>query len=146
MTYKEAKALLGDADSVNWGRIIGGRSGNVWIERREEGIAVRLYRTDIVTFTPRWIELDTGGWPTRTTCEAITDTTPAHLVSQGGALFVRLAGEDWGSGGHPFYDGIRLTPDGRGLRREQPNRPRSFEPVALESGFTRQPMTRRTYA
>lgn len=143
MTYKEARALLGDAESVNWGRVVGGRTGNVWIERRDDStIAVRLYRTDVVTFTPRWIELDTGGWPTKTTSEAISDTSPVRLYSERGALRIILAGESWDDGGHPFYDGLRISPDGRRLMRDQPNRPETFRPVALESGYTRQPLAR----
>ena len=146
MNYKEARALLDGKERVNWGRIIGGRTGNVWIEAREDGaIAVRLYQTDVVTFTPRWIELDTGGWPTKTTCEAISDTSPVALYSVRGALSLRLAGEDWSDGGHPFFDGIRVSPDGRRIMRAQPHRPEGFEPLPLESGYTRQPLARGRY-
>jgi hypothetical protein len=143
MTHKEAKALLAEAERVNYGKTIfpGGRNGNVWIERRDGAIAARLYQTDVVTFTPRYIELNTGGWPTRTTCQAISDVSPVQVYSERGALQIRLEGEDWNDGGHPFYDGIRVSPDGRRLMRAQPNR--RLERVELESGFTRQPIAGR---
>lgn len=51
------------------------------------------------------------------------------------------AGFDHESGGHPYFDGIRISPDGKRLMRSQPNKPESFEPIYTESGFTGLPLT-----
>lgn len=53
------------------------------------------------------------------------------------------AGFDFESGGHPYFDGIRVSPDGTRLMREQPNRARTFEPVYTTSGFTGETLGRR---
>ena len=140
LTYRKAKAYLGSYDSLNLNRIIGGRKGNTWLERRDGGIALRLYQTDIVLFTPHYIELNTGGWPTKMTTEAMSAFSPIRIYSAGASgLCFKLAGEDWHSDGHPFYDGIRISTDGARLMRSQPNRPESHEPLLMESGFTRTP-------
>ena len=137
MTYQQIKELLGSQDRVNYGSAIGGRKGNVWIERRAGGIAVRLHHTDVVLFTPHWIELDTGGWVTPTTRDAICTLSPVQVASAGkSGWVVRLKGESWQDDGHPYYDGIRISTDGARLMRSQPNRPESFTPARTISGFT----------
>jgi len=50
-----------------------------------------------------------------------------------------LGGFDFASGGHPYFDGIRISPDGSRLMREQPNRPPNFEPVKTVSGWSGEP-------
>jgi hypothetical protein len=46
------------------------------------------------------------------------------------------SGFDFDSGGHPYFDGIRVSPDGKRLMRSQPNRAQTFEPVRTISGIT----------
>jgi hypothetical protein len=46
------------------------------------------------------------------------------------------SGFDFDSGGHPYFDGIRVSPDGKRLMRSQPNRAETFEPVRTISGIT----------
>jgi hypothetical protein len=148
MTYSKARAILkhwakmGDRTGrVNLAKLIVGRKGQVWLEERSGNIAVRLYHTDVVLFTPHYIELRTGGWPTKTTCEAINAYSPVQVASDGrSGLIVRLHGEDWQSGGHPFFEGIRISPDGARVMRSQPHKPTEHEPVLLESGYTGEPI------
>lgn len=56
-----------------------------------------------------------------------------------------VEGHDWASGGHPFFDGIRVSNDGRRLLQSQPNRPENFESVKTISGFTRTALNRYGY-
>jgi len=53
-----------------------------------------------------------------------------------------LGGFDFDSGGHPYFDGIRVSPDGTRLMREQPNRAENFEPIYTTSGWTGEHITR----
>lgn len=87
MDWKSAKAILdgegkrrGPRDSVKIAR-------NTYLERGREfscysyhgkgntddypkgTIGLRLHNTYVVIFTPKWIELNTGGWPTKVTAE-----------------------------------------------------------------------------
>lgn len=181
MTYREANELLGKRDSRKL-------ENNTYLERRgDKKIAVRLHRTDVVIFTPTYVELHTGGWYTKTTAERIRSYAPGNLVADkrgwgvaplaelpcyctrphwtgedarpgmeysytgehdadgkavyewrtcrtcnGSAVHVR---PDWESGGHPFFEGIRVRPDGRGIMKSQPNKPKSYRPVYTESGW-----------
>jgi hypothetical protein len=49
------------------------------------------------------------------------------------------AGIDFESGGHPYFDGIRVSPDGKRIMRSQPNRAQTFEPVKTVSGWSGEP-------
>jgi hypothetical protein len=45
------------------------------------------------------------------------------------------SGYDFDSGGHLFFDGIRISNDGKRLLRTQPHKPSYRRPVRTESGF-----------
>jgi hypothetical protein len=56
--YKEFSAKLGNRSSRKL-------ANNTYLERRNERtLAIRLHATDVVTITPNYIELDSGGWHT----------------------------------------------------------------------------------
>lgn len=202
-SYAQANALLKvkGKDRVKLDR-------NTYLERRgDKSIAVLYHATDIVTYTPWWIELDTGTWYTVSTASRMRDYIPGDiraqkggwswyplaelpcycendkLASSGGIVVIgehkpgtrpkfaeRYEGEsdvnpngkpvyvygtcetcggsaklmrvDWESGGHPFYDGLRIHPSGTRLMRTQPREPRAFRPVYTESGFTGRSLSR----
>lgn len=77
VNYKTAKLRLGDKDRVKLDR-------NTYLERRDDQtIAVRLHATDIVTYTPTYTELDSGGWHTMTTRARMDDYIPMMLTTAG---------------------------------------------------------------
>jgi hypothetical protein len=129
LTYKGAAELLGKRDTRKL-------ANNTYLERRDETtIAIRYHATDVVTFTPRSIVLDSGGWHTKTTWERM-DYSAVRVAGGKSGVVVLLAGESWEGGGHPYYDGIRLNADGTKLTREQPNAPRGLStPIRTQSGW-----------
>jgi hypothetical protein len=60
----------------------------------------------------------------------------------GGSCFAPYL--DW-SNGHPFFDGIRIAPDGRRLLKTQPHKPERHDPIYTRSGFTGDSIHRGTY-
>jgi hypothetical protein len=46
-----------------------------------------------------------------------------------------MRGFDWQSGGHPFFDGIRISADASRLTKNQPYTPAHYSPLKTESGF-----------
>jgi hypothetical protein len=43
-------------------------------------------------------------------------------------------GPDW-ENSHPYFDGMRVSPDGKRLMREQPHKPAIYRPVTTHSGW-----------
>jgi hypothetical protein len=130
LTYKGAAELLGSRDSRKL-------ANNTYLERRFGGaaIAIRYHDTDVVTLTPRSIVLDSGGWHTKTTWERMSYSA-ANVAAGHNGVVVFLADEGWETGGHPYFDGIRLNANGTKLTREQPNAPRGLlRPIRTVSGF-----------
>lgn len=82
---------------------------NTYLVRRDDDkIAMRLHATDVLTFTPDYVELNTGGWYSVTTKDRLNYATGARLYSDRGTWYV---------GGNrerriPFFDGIRLSYSG----------------------------------
>jgi hypothetical protein len=205
MNYKTAKAKFEQGCKTRDGRVKLNR--NTYLERlNDKTFGVRLHNTVIVTITPHWIELDSGGWHTMTTRSRMDAFSPARVFSyrQGWAIFPtvkvdcycvqdadqewpsvavrgeraigkrrvftglyelpdgsestrgdfdaraiyewrmcetcqgtgRRMGQDWDSGGFPYFDGIRIKPDGSGLMKTQPRKPKDWQPVVTESGFS----------
>lgn len=205
VNWKSAVERLGSKDRVKLDR-------NTYLERRaDDKIAVRYHETDVVTYTPLWIELDSGGWHTVSTMDRMRNHIPGDIRSdkygwhwyplaevdcycartedRGGSGIIvngelrpgtelvwtetwqlpdgsqvttlgdragsgdakpvyvvtmcrychgtsHVIGIDWDSGGHPYYDGIRLRNDGRRLHSVQPAKPADWEPVYTRSGFS----------
>ena len=131
MTYQEAKRMLAGRQSRKL-------EGNTYLERRDDfTIAVRFHATDVVTFRPTCTELDSGGWHTKTTAERMSSWGPCRVFGSRGGWRVVPADQGFDSGGWVYFDGMRISPDGRRLRREQPNAPRGLaDPVVTVSGWT----------
>jgi len=73
--FKTAKARLGSKDRVKLDR-------NTYLERVDDKtIVVILHQTAIVTYTPTYTELDSGGWHTMTTRGRIEDYIPMALAT-----------------------------------------------------------------
>lgn len=77
--------------------------------RSENAIAIMLHATDVVTFTPEYAELNTGGWYTMTTKDRINGYSPLRIASDKGRWYVYS--NDWKSK-ILFHDGIRIAYDG----------------------------------
>lgn len=161
----------------------------------DTAIGLRFHGTYVAILTPRWTELYTGGWPTRSTRDRIEYVSGIRVSARGDGWTVYLTrdglpcycerkrdresdwivirgehkpgmelrrtsehnplgkpvyqwetcsvcqgsairtGFDFESGGHPFYDGIRVSADGTRLMRMQPHRPRRAQRIVTESGF-----------
>jgi hypothetical protein len=72
--------------------------------------AIRLHKTDIVTFIDDVIILDTNGWETVTTKARINDHIPglAHVYQRRHVWYVSTNND----GDIPYYDGIKLDWNG----------------------------------
>lgn len=144
-------------------------------EYPDNAIGLRYHETYVAVLTPRWTELFTGGWNTKTTSERINMGLPAYCgvgarASKGWGIYLRKddigcycmndinmvrsrpgaylsrqwnngwsvdvwvpcptcngtlirSSEDYASGGITFYDGIRVSADGKRIMKEQPHKP-----------------------
>jgi hypothetical protein len=226
MNWREARDMLdgkgkrrGPQDSLKIARntvLERGRSFNPALARApvsnsqypETAIGLRFHNTYVAVLTPRWTELNTGGWNTRSTRDRIEFVSGISVGNQSGkgwavyltrddlpcyclrhaeagkptgdperAIVIRgdyapgldfhftgeyegtsdvnpsgkpiyewipcstckgstlRAGIDYESGGHPFYDGIRVSADGKRIMKSQPHKPARVTPVITESGF-----------
>lgn len=100
MTYTSAEATLGNRASRKL-------ANNTYLERRDDdSIAIRLHATDVVTFQPGTVTLNSGGWRTVTTKERLNRVLP--VWSKAGTWYVG------GNGDEPivYDDGITFTDDG----------------------------------
>jgi hypothetical protein len=101
MTYTTAVEQLG-------GRARRKVANNTYLERRDdETVALRLHATDVVTFRPGTITLDTGGWRTVTTKNRINYALP--VFSDKGTWYV---GDYRDGTRHVYADGITFTEAG----------------------------------
>ena len=101
MTYETAAERLGTRSSRKV-------ANNTYLQRRDDStIALRLHETDVVTFRPGTVTLDSGGWRTMTTKDRIGYAVP--LYAQKGVWRV-------GSWNDPsplvYFDGMTLRDDG----------------------------------
>mgnify|MGYP005825807367 FL=1 len=94
-TYQEATDRLGTRDSRKVGN-------NTYLVRRGDNIALRLHRTDVVTFQPdNSVVLDSGGWLTVTTKNRMNEVV--RVYSEKGK---------WYAEGIPYADGMVIHADG----------------------------------
>lgn len=87
-------------------------ANNTWLVRRADGVAVRLWRTDVVTFREDGrIELYTGGWNTPTTRSRFNACLSGFSVWSGGRrapnVLHRHGGEDY-----YFESDVEIQADG----------------------------------
>jgi hypothetical protein len=82
--------------------------------RTEDGtIYVRYHNTDVVAFTDRVIELNSGGWRTVTTKARMNQASSQfglgfYVRQDKGRWFVRLPGKIYADSAIPFMDGMVL--------------------------------------
>lgn len=108
-TYQELNAFLGLKDRKTL-------CNNTYAERLATGsIAVVLHHTHVVTLTPRYITLNTGGWHTVTTKDCLNRFLPAgwYVSQKKGEWFLELTVCTNGEGNvrvinEPFFDGITI--------------------------------------
>jgi hypothetical protein len=105
MNYDDALRVLRTARSIENGKPI---DRNTRLMKRGDNVAVRLHRTDIVTFAPNGnVTLNTGGWTTVTTKDRINNTSPHRVWSERGVWYVTVNGKP-----HVFADGITISASG----------------------------------
>lgn len=98
-------------------------------------IGIRFHETYVAILTPHWTELYTGGWHTKTTAERMSCANVTVGGGRGGWIVLLCGGGGWASGGHPYFDGIRVSADGTRLMTTQPHKPREWSPVTTVSGW-----------
>lgn len=77
---------------------------NTYLLRRGDTIVIRLYSTDIVTYTPQGLcILDSGGWNTVTTRARVSTFSPARMGTYRGTAYIIFEGKEY-----QFYDGMTL--------------------------------------
>lgn len=102
MTFASVTETLGNRDRRKV-------ANNTYLERRDEwSIALRLHATDVVTFRPGTITLDSGGWRTVTTKNRMNYALP--VFSEKGTWYVGDYRDDTR---YVYSDGITLTENGR---------------------------------
>lgn len=97
MTYQNAMATLGGESEVKIAH-------NTYLVRRGDGIAIRLYSTDIITIhDDNTYTLNVGKWKTVTTKNRLNSYLPFKIHQKDYQWFI---------GTLPFENGMRLTPEG----------------------------------
>ena len=92
---------------------------NTYLIRKGNDIALRLHKTDVVTYKPNGdIVLDSGGWRTPTTKDRIAEGLPAgiRIYQEKGVWFIRAG--DWNDVNAPtvvFKDGMVLRYEQTGM-------------------------------
>lgn len=86
-------------------------ANNTRLEARPgSGVALRLHQTDVVTFYPDFVTLNSGGWHTATTKDRINEWSPTRVSQRKFEWFM--------PDGTPFYDGMRVRYDGSIIPRQ----------------------------
>ena len=96
--YNYLSELLGERESKKL-------LNNTYLVRSGKKIAVRLHNTDVVTFTPKTITLNSGGWLTVTTKDRMNKYLPSNVkvFANKGEWFVSQNDKII-----PFKDGMRI--------------------------------------
>ena len=110
LTYENAMDLL-----------YRGRNGkkklthNTYLHETQDGVAVKLHNTDIVTIhRDDTYTLNSGGWQTVTTKARINEFSPARLGQDMGIWYLYVGqGAGWSKERVPFHDGIKITANGK---------------------------------
>lgn len=113
-----------DCDALLQGRNHASRKvdHNTYLQRRADGsIALRLHATDVVTFYPEYLVLNTGGWYTVTTKDRM-DFSGLRVYSVKGVWYVHVfkppvMDQDWNSDPR-YFDGMKIAYDGSILNAE----------------------------
>lgn len=88
-------------------------AGNTTVRKIDDGVAIKLHETDIVTILDngRTI-LNTGGWQTVTTKERINRYTKARIYQRASVWYI----SDKTGNDSLFYDGMRISANGLPLK------------------------------
>lgn len=105
-SYEQAAVKLGKRDSRKV-------ANHTYLQRRENGIAVRYHSTDVAVFGKNGsIVLDNGGWITPSTKERINRFSPATLHQEKGLWYLR--------DGSVFYAGMEVDSEGHAVHPIDP--------------------------
>lgn len=108
LTYNDAANLMRRAR--NGRRKL---ENNTYLEEREDGFAVVLHYTDVVTIHPDGTyTVNSGGWHTVTTKDRITRYSPLRLFQKRYEWFVQVGGWDNGYTVE-FFDGMTVDSNGK---------------------------------
>lgn len=78
------------------------------VQKRDNGIAIKYHYTDVVLFTPEYIELNSGGYRTLTTKSRMCESLPNSAVYQERGIW--YVARNWADKNRQiFFDGIRLN-------------------------------------
>jgi len=90
-------------------------ANNTYLHETQDGIAVRLHNTDIVTIHPdNTYTLNSGGWQTVTTKARINEFSPARLGQDKGIWYLYVgAGAGWSKERVAFHDGVKVDASGK---------------------------------
>lgn len=84
-------------------------------------VAYKLHETDIVIFSPKEIELNSGGWQTPTTKDrinrALSMAKVAENIPNRWDAYLQQSHGNWYLGKTPFMDGMKLNYDGKILTK-----------------------------
>lgn len=88
---------------------------NTYLHETQDGVAVKLHNTDIVTIhRDDTYTLNSGGWQTVTTKARINEFSPARLGQDKGIWYLYVGqGAGWSKERVPFHDGIKITANGK---------------------------------
>jgi len=105
LTYDQAKVQLGNRKSKKLGH-------ETWLEARENAIAVRYHRTDVVTIhEDNTYELNNGGWATSTTKKRLNQYSPAKIYQHKYSWYLWTP-----EGPVSYFNGIKVNSFGEVLK------------------------------
>jgi hypothetical protein len=105
-TYQDVQQYLGSKTDRPYPH---GRATRV--QKRAEGIAIKYHDTDVVLFTPEYIELNSGGWRTLTTKSRMNECLNHGQVWQHRGV--------WSYKGITYVDGLRIDYAGNVLNEPE---------------------------
>lgn len=111
---------IADAEAILKGRDTRKLGNNTYLERRGDGIAIRLHRTDVVTFNADGsVTFDSGGWRTVTTKSRMGMVTGISVYQRDFKWYVIVAKPDadglrydWDEPPIEYFDGVTVTAKG----------------------------------
>lgn len=90
-------------------------ANNTYARLEDDKVIIKLHDTDIITYTPRKVILNTGGWFTVTTKERLNSFSPFHIYQDNSIWYIGA----WllGTINPIFYDGIEVKYSGEVLKK-----------------------------
>lgn len=128
MSFEDVKAKLAQGRKPGYKRLSGRGCTN--LHSNEDGsIALKYHNTDVVTFAPGFVELNSGGWLTPTTKERMN-----RGLAMAGLGFSNVYQDKkiWYVKDAEFFDGIRLDYAGNVLNARPKTPPQNLRKVSRE--------------